>query len=136
MADEREAIVAWAVQAMPRLLAQNEYTLPESHVQTIREVAQENNSVRFFMEECPKIRVVGHSPEKTSTRTSEDKLYKEYYSFCYGAAGAKAVGQRAFRARMRELQSELDFQLTIETNTMGIQQAFYRSVTLVDGKAG
>lgn len=38
---------------MPRLLANSEYTLPDSHVQSIREVAQENNSVRFFMEESP-----------------------------------------------------------------------------------
>lgn len=86
------------------------------------------------MEESPKVRVVVDSQEKTSVRTSEDKLYKEYYSFCYGAAGAKAVGQRAFRARMRELQSELKFKLSIETNTMGIQQAFYQSVTLVAAK--
>ena len=81
------------------------------------------------------MRVVKGSSEKSSTRTFEDKLYKEYYPFCYGAAGAVAVGKRVFRARMRELQPELHFQLVIETNTMGIQQAFYRFVTLVDGGA-
>lgn len=36
---------------------------------------------------------------------------------------------------MRELQSEMNFGLVIETNTMGIQQAYYRPVTLVDGNA-
>ena len=51
VAEEREAIVAWAALAMPRLLENKGYTLPSSHKQLIREVAQANNSVRFFMEE-------------------------------------------------------------------------------------
>jgi P4 family phage/plasmid primase-like protien len=134
VAEERESIVAWAVQALPRLLKNNEYTLPKSHAQVIREVAQENNSVRFFMEESPKVRVAKGSPEKTPPRTTEDKLYKEYWSFCLGAGGARAVGPRGFRARMRELQMDIGFELTIETNTMGIQQAFYQYVTIVDNR--
>lgn len=132
VAEEREAIVAWAVLAMPRLLENNEYTLPPSHHQLIREVAQENNSVRFFLEESPVVRVSKDSSEKISARIPETKLYKEYWSFCFGPGGAKPVGSRAFRQRMREMQAEKGFQLEFETNQMGVQEAYYRSLILVN----
>jgi len=47
VAEEREAIVAWAVQAMPPLLANNDFTLPASHQEAICQVATMNNSVRM-----------------------------------------------------------------------------------------
>lgn len=134
VSEEREAIVAWAVLALPRLLANNEYTLPASHKQLIREVAQENNSVRFFMQESPTVKVgpTVDSSGKHSNRTLETKLYKEYWSFCFGPGGAKPVGSRVFRQRMREMQSEMNFHLTFETNPMGVQDAFYDGVTIVN----
>ncbi len=135
VSEEREAIVAWAVQAMPRLLQNNEYTLPPSHKQLLKEVAQENNSVRFFMQESPTVKVdptVDSSSGKPMNRTLETKLYKEYWSFCFGPGGAKPVGSRVFRARMRELQSEMGFELKFETNAMGVQEAFYDFVTVVN----
>lgn len=134
VAEEREAIVAWAVQAMPRLLNNSEYTLPNSHKQLLKEVAQENNSVRFFMQESPVVRIGQGSSEKHMNRTTENKLYKEYWSFCFGPGGAKPVGSRVFRARMRELQSELGFELGFETNPMGAQEAYYDCVTVVVGQ--
>lgn len=133
VAEEREAIVAWAVQALPRLQKANEYTLPASHQQAIREIAQENNSVRFFLEESQMVRVSRGSQGKTSPRTSEDKLYKTYWSFCLGAGGVRAVGQKSFRAFMKQLQNEKGFELVIETTPLGIQQAFYQYVTLANG---
>lgn len=136
VSEEREAIVAWAVLAMPRLLENSEYTLPPSHKQLLREVAQENNSVRFFMQESRTVQVKPEtdldSSEKTLNRTSETKLYKEYWSFCFGPGGAKPVGSRVFRARMRELQSELGFELQFKTNAMGVQEAYYNCVTVVN----
>lgn len=135
VAEEREAIVAWAVQALPRLQKNNEFTLPPSHAQFIRELAQQNNSVRFFMEESPTVRVVRDSQSKLSTRISEAQLYKEYWSFCFGPGGAKPVGLRAFRQRMKELQHSLGFGTTISTNELGGQDVFYTSVTLATAKA-
>lgn len=135
VAEEREAIVAWAVLAMPRLLKNNEFTLPSSHHQFIRELAQQNNSVRFFMEESPTVRVVQDSPAKQSTRISEAQLYKEYWSFCFGPGGAKPVGLRAFRQRMKELQHSLGFETMIQTNSLGGQDVFYTSVTVVSARA-
>ena len=135
VAEEREAIVAWAVLALPRLMRNQEYTLPQSHQQIIREIAQANNSVRFFLEESPKVRVGRGSQSSTTDRTSEDMLYKEYWSFCFGPGGAKPVGSRTFRELMREMQYEKSFELIFDQNQMGTQQAFYRYITLVDKAA-
>lgn len=129
VSEEREAIVAWAVQAMMRLKENSEYTLPRSHKQLIREVAQENNSVLFFMQESPKIRVVSGS--KTTPRISENKLYNEYWAFCLGPGGAKPVGSRVFRGRMRELQSAMGFTLVLKQTSVGAQEAYYNMITLV-----
>lgn len=128
VSEEREAIVAWAVLAMPRLIENQEYTLPVSHKQMIKEVAQANNSVRFFMEESPRVRV---SQSKTGTYTTEVVLYKEYWTFCLGLGGAKPVGSREFRQRMRELQPSLGFEMSIVTSAFGTQDIHYNSVTLV-----
>lgn len=129
VAEERESIVAWAVQAMARLKENNEFTLPASHKQLIREIAQANNSVRFFLEEGPKVRVT----ENSSNRTSENKLYNDYWGFCLGPGGARPVGLRAFRTMMRELQSELKFSLVLERTAVGAQEAFYQNITVVEG---
>lgn len=131
VADEREAIVAWAVQAMGRLRENNEFTLPSSHVQLIREMAQANNSVLFFLEESPKVRVVADSGNSLA-RISEHRLFKEYWSFCLGPGGAKPVSSRAFRAMMRELQSTLGFVLKVERTETGQQAVYYESLTLAD----
>lgn len=126
VAEERESIVAWAVQAMARLKENREYTIPNSHTQLIGEIAQANNSVRFFIEVCPKIKLA----EMKSNRISENKLYKEYWSFCLGPGGARPVGSRAFRGMMRELQFEKDFSLCLERTQAGAQEAFYEGITL------
>ena len=126
VAEEREAISAWAVLALERLMLKREYTLPDSHKQLIREIAQENNSVRFFIEESPKIRV------STSGRISETKLFNEYWSFCFGPGNARPVTSKAFRNAMRELQQEKAFRLVIQTNALGAQEAFYECLILAD----
>lgn len=132
VAEEREAISAWAVLALGRLVKKREYTLPDSHRQLIREIAQENNSVRFFIEESPKIRVVKGSESKQTPHISETKLFSEYWSFCFGPGNAKPVSSKQFRNAMRELQNEKGFNLVIRTNALGAQEAFYEFLILAD----
>jgi phage/plasmid-associated DNA primase len=136
--EEREAIVAWAVQSMLRLRVNNEYTLPESHTQTMREVANLNNSVRFFLMESGKVRIAplqsqSSAGSKTSTPTCvpELKLYQAYWSFCVGPGSAKPVGSTQFRAKMRELATEFGFKLLIRGTEMGGQEVNYENLTLV-----
>lgn len=51
VAEEREAIAAWAVQGLPRLLAQRGYTEPASHMKRLGQVRRINNSVLAFLED-------------------------------------------------------------------------------------
>ncbi|WMC09524.1 DUF5906 domain-containing protein [Oceanimonas pelagia] len=47
--NEQAAIMAWACQAIPRLTRHNNYTLPESHQQTLIEMSNSVNPLRFFL---------------------------------------------------------------------------------------
>ena len=135
VAEERESIVAWAVKAMNRMKINNNYTLPTSHVQAIREIATMNNSIRFFIQESGKVRIGSLKSEKQSNLTSETRLYNAYWSFCIGPGGARPVGSRDFRAKMRELSSELGFSLKIEDGAFGGQTANYSNIILVEKEA-
>lgn len=55
VADEREAIAAWAVQGLSRLLRQGDYTQPKSHLNRINQVARANNSVAAFLQSSDKV---------------------------------------------------------------------------------
>jgi putative DNA primase/helicase len=56
IAEEREAIAAWVVEALPRLMAQREYTLPASHKRLENLVLRSNNSVAAFLQSCERVR--------------------------------------------------------------------------------
>lgn len=137
VAEEREAIAAWAVEALPRLLERAEYTLPASHERAIEEVANINNSVRFFIRESNRVRVeCSPAGPKTSARTSETRLHAAYWSFCVGVGGAKPVGPRTFRHHMRDLSVELGFRVTVEPTASGGEEVVYSGLTLADGPVG
>jgi putative DNA primase/helicase len=129
--EEREAIVAWAIQALPELLARSEYTVPPSHVETLKEVATMNNSVRFFILDNPVIKLspalkdpkTWEDGGKTLPRISETSLHRLYYNFCVEVAGAKPVGPKVFKIRMKELASELGFKPHI-SSTVGSGQVY------------
>ena len=134
VAEEREAIVAWAVQAMPRLIENRNFTVPASSVEAIKEMATANNSVRFFIEDSQRVTItpvaaseLPEAFEKTLPLTSETKLHTAYWSFCLGAGGARPVGPRAFRMKMRELGIEMGFHLVMDETT---NEAVYVGLTL------
>lgn len=127
VAEEREAIAAWAVEALPRLMERREYTLPTSHEETMEEVASMNNSVRFFILESGKVTLNG---QRTSSPISEMKLHNAYWSFCLGAGAARPVGPRQFRQRMRELGIELGFKVRTERTENGTPVFVYDGITL------
>lgn len=133
--EEREAIAAWAAEALPELLERQEYTLPESHITVVSEMATQNNTVRFFMSGSQRVRVVPIEPTKTSPRTSETTLYEAYWAFCNATANVRHVSLRSFRTRMQELQGELGFKVVFVTNEWGQQEAYYECVTLVAATA-
>jgi P4 family phage/plasmid primase-like protien len=124
--EEREAIVAWAAQAMPRLLRNNDYTLPASHKLISDELANVNNSVRYFVKESGKVKTGIEGVFSTET-----KLFNAYFAFCLSAGGSKPVSSTRFRAMMRELGPELDFELKVSAAAYGGTQAIYDRVSMV-----
>jgi P4 family phage/plasmid primase-like protien len=136
VAEERESIVAWAIEALPRLNARNTYTLPQSHQFLVKEMARNNNSVRFFMTESGMARVVPAGSEgKTTAAISEDTLYRAYYSCCFGPASARPVTPGVFRQLMRELQPELRFEMVEGENETGGTTVAYKFITLAGNPA-
>lgn len=127
-AEEREGIVAWAVEALPRLKENKDYTIPACHVEEIADIARANNSVRFFIEECETIRI--DSGTNPSSRTSESDLYREYSYFCSGEGAVKPVGRARFRSMMDELLKPLGVKRLSQDG-----QRIYTGLTLVDSRA-
>jgi putative DNA primase/helicase len=130
IAEEREAICAWAVQAMPRLLQNSDLTLPHSHEQFMREVANINNSVRFFIVDSSQVRIEDPTGEKISSRISESVLWSKYYSFCVQEGGVRPVSQKIFRSRMRELASEFKLKVVVDTTPHGGQNCWYENIII------
>lgn len=106
LAEEIEAIVAWAIPAIRDVIRQAGYTLPASHLAALEETATSNNSVRFFMTSGDAVKI-----EKGSGSLPESFLYSQYVSFCRVTAQTMPVSMRRFRNICMELQSSLEFRV-------------------------
>lgn len=112
VAEEREQIMSWVVQAIGRLTQRRDYTVVPSHETMIKEVANINNSVRFFMTSGRvKVTLPGSDGEKTSPRISAIKLHSACSDFCAIVAGVRRVGLAMFMQRMRDIAPELGFRI-------------------------
>jgi phage/plasmid-associated DNA primase len=122
--EEREGIAAWAVEALPRLMMQNEYTLPKSHKERVGEMANANNSVRFFVTESQRMKIV------PGQQTSEFALHAAYYGFCLGPGACSPFGIRQFRSKMRDMESELKFKIKMVMHPNGASECIYEGIQL------
>jgi putative DNA primase/helicase len=127
LAQEREAIIAWAVPAITTLRQNQDYTMGASHHDAVREMANSNNSVRYFFAAGG---VTVTPQQSTKNRTSERDLYTRYYGFCRSMANARPVSLKKFRMMAQELQRELGFEIH-KTCLNGQDDAWYQFVTLV-----
>lgn len=103
LAEEREAIAAWAIPAVVDLLRRQAYTTPSSHVDQLGEIANLNNSVRYFMKSSYVLTQVGVS-------IPEDDFYRHYNFFCRMIAHVQPMAMTRFKTVMRTLQRELGFE--------------------------
>jgi len=99
IAEEREAIMAWAMQARARLLSKHEYTLPESHIEFVETVAGVNDSVRHFIFSGGKV----ETKDDAETPVSDLQLHGAYVNFCILQGIKRPVEYRMFQLRMREI---------------------------------
>lgn len=140
IAEEREAIVAWAVQAYRRLKERNDFTLPPSHEKLVNEMAGENDSVRFFIQASGRVVIPGHHQysdatvvgQKTSYLTSAKLIHTEYSSWCITSEGARAVGYRKFCQRMRELGAVLGFSQVMTNGDGNLEEFSFAGLILKD----
>jgi P4 family phage/plasmid primase-like protien len=131
LASEREQIVAWALQALERLKANKDYTLPSSHRAIQDDMANNNNSVRFFLSQAPRLRVGKREHEGVSkTRTMGDALFDEYWTFCAMAGGVSRVPRHKFHDLMKELAGAFKFDQLKEIRSGGYD-IVYNYVTIV-----
>lgn len=128
IAEEREAIAAWVLQAMPRLVRQQTYSIPSSHEEAVEEMAEANDSVRFFMRRSTKVRV--ERDGKSSHRTLSTQVFSEYYRFCVEAGDARPVSLKTFLARMKALETVFGFRYTSEKTREGQELVWFANIIL------
>lgn len=135
LAEEAEAILAWAIPAIQDLMTNHDYTLPAGHYRHAEEMAQYNNSVRFYLR-AGGLRLVPVDPEKpTAPRPVivESTLYSAYWLYCKTSARCEPVKQNRFRDIMTELSYEHGFQIVV-TETPNGEVASYHGLVLGDAK--
>jgi putative DNA primase/helicase len=103
LAEEIEAIAAWAVEGLKSLKRNHEYTLPTSTLAVLDDMATANNSVLTFLKQCTRV------VKKQGSKVREYDLYMEYRTFCVGTLGAQPSQLKTFSTRMKELQISLGF---------------------------
>lgn len=130
---EKEAIVAWAVEGFKRLRKNRDYTLPTSHMACIDQMATDNNSVRYFLAQSPRL-IIGQQRMEGLSETSITAvtLHGEYWSFCIGIGAAQRVGLQTFQKMMKELQPVYGFLEVSRLNSQDQQEIMYEWITVVD----
>jgi phage/plasmid-associated DNA primase len=135
LAAEREQIAAWAVQAIERMRRTGQYTFPISHEILVNQMSAENNSVHYFLADCPRLRIGRAAHEgRSETRTSETRLHHEYSLFCISMGLARPVMPRRFHAMMKDLERVFGFKQLIKMTDRNGMLAEYEWLTLADAK--
>lgn len=128
-AEEREAIVAWAVQVIPELMKAGSLPTCPSHIVKAEEMDQKNNSVMQFVKASGEV-FIGATVASSPTPISERALYNAYSSFLSVEGGARPVPLPTFREQMSELGSVLGFQVNRKTTPEGTIYYDYENLTL------
>lgn len=97
LADEREAIAAWAAEGLSRLLKQGHYTIPASCRKRLDELRRQNNSVAAFFEDCKRLEFV----DKRKMMLRE--LYDMYRFHKKDISSGIAVGYERFAHMVEDL---------------------------------
>ncbi len=100
IANEREEIAAWALDGLARVLKNNGFTQPPSHLKRVNQMRRINNSVQAFLESSPTVRRGGEMKARD--------LYDQY-SF-----HMKDVGRGIPVSYERFVQMLDDLEITVE----------------------
>lgn len=133
--NERSAIAAWAVQCVPDLLKKRDFTQPTSHNVIIEDLANDLNTVRFFLTRPELVRLGKEAhKDRQVTFITERQLHDAFWSFSAATEGVRPVGLKTFRKMMKNLAPELGFRPDSRLNPdTQFPETVYYYITLVDG---
>ena len=100
VSEEREAIAAWAVEGLQRLLKQRTFTTPISHTRRVEEMVRSNNSVASFIAYSEAV-----SLDKDSFADARG-VYDQYRHYMQYVVRGNGVSFERFRHMLRELGLE------------------------------
>lgn len=119
VAEEREAIAAWALEGLRRVLAQKGFTIPACHEKRIRQMRRINNSVQAFLEDSATTRL----DQAGEMRCRE--LY-DIYAFHIRDVGR---GQPVSFERFMQMLEDLDLDVVHEIDATGTAEYVVKGVT-------
>lgn len=102
VAEEREAIAAWAMQSIGRLLRKHDYTLPATHHTVINSVRRANNDVAAWLQSNGKV-ISDNTPGIFADGQSCYDAFKWYMRDQMGMNGNRVFNMERFLQMMEEL---------------------------------
>jgi putative DNA primase/helicase len=97
IAEEREAIAAWVVEGLKRLLAKREFTLPASHKRLENLILRSNNSVAAFLQSCERVRPCEESEADCRT------VFDQYIFYMRDVSRGMGVTYERFKVMLEGL---------------------------------
>ena len=96
--EEVEGIIAWAVQALPDLIARSHYTPCESSDQYVGLMAMRNSPIRMWMSE--------NIEENPGQGMFLDALYRDFFNFSSMHGGGRQLSMGDFRTLLEQFLKE------------------------------
>lgn len=121
--EEREAIVAWAVQGL-ETVSKFGYRIPPSSKEIVEQIQREENPIRFFLaslKEQGKVRLgAGNHPSEIEYDwTSINRLRSVFRQFSLQNDIAVRVNSQEFLRYMADLQHEFGFEIVLKVGQSG-----------------
>lgn len=112
IAEEREAIAAWAMQGLRRLQAQGDYTQPSSHHERLNQVLRGNNSVWAFVQSSEKVLT------EEGAEADARGVYDHYAFYQKNIVG----GWRVTFERFIQMFQDLDYKVLPYDDALGVRR--------------
>jgi putative DNA primase/helicase len=113
VSEEREAIAAWAIQGMSRVLAKRDFTLPASHYEQLNSVRRSNNMVAAWLQDNRTVLVVPGEDIWADGTACHDHFK------LYAKASVGYYGQIIAFERFRQMLEELGHNSKIVVDAIG-----------------
>ncbi len=100
VSEEREAIAAWALEGLRRVVAKPGYTIPACHDARLAQMRRINNSVQAFIEDSPIV-------ERGDGEVKAQRIYDTYVEHVRNYRRGTAVGFERFIQMVEDLDLEV-----------------------------